>query len=144
MTAPDSGRRGARFFRSRSSASSQDLSASPQTAVAKAAAAKPPAAEAECEVAKGSPAKAAGKDEKGAKGKGGAGVAGAGPEDLGHAAQRQCVVCLDEPPTLACVPCGHVCLCDGCGQHMATANASGRFQCPVCRLTVQCTMRIYF
>jgi len=102
--------------------------------------------------AKGSPAKAAGKDEKGARGKGAKGEGGeggagvAGPEDPGHAALRQCVVCLDEPPTMACVPCGHMCLCDGCDQHMAAAKASPlcRFQCPLCRLTVQHTMRIYF
>ena len=53
-----------------------------------------------------------------------------------------CVVCLDAPPALACVPCGHVCLCDACGQALA-ARAAARFKCPVCRLKVQCTMRVY-
>ena len=54
-------------------------------------------------------------------------------------------MCIDAAPTLACVPCGHVCLCDDCGQGMANANEKdgGRFLCPVCRNMVQCTMRVY-
>jgi hypothetical protein len=57
-------------------------------------------------------------------------------------AQATCVVCLDAPPALACVPCGHVCLCDACSQALA-AQAAARFKCPICRLKVQCTMRVY-
>jgi len=57
-------------------------------------------------------------------------------------AQSGCVICLDAPPELACVPCGHVCLCSACAQAL-TLTDSFRFKCPVCRIKVQCTMRVY-
>lgn len=25
---------------------------------------------------------------------------------------QKCVICLDEPPTMICIPCGHMCLCE--------------------------------
>jgi len=65
--------------------------------------------------------------------------ASSGQDDNG---QSGCVICLDAPPELACVPCGHVCLCSGCARAL-TLNDSFRFKCPVCRTKVQCTMRIY-
>lgn len=27
--------------------------------------------------------------------------------------QQKCVICLDAPPTMICIPCGHLCLCEG-------------------------------
>lgn len=26
---------------------------------------------------------------------------------------QTCVICLDYPPNMVCIPCGHMCLCDG-------------------------------
>lgn len=26
---------------------------------------------------------------------------------------QTCVICLDSPPNMVCIPCGHMCLCDG-------------------------------
>lgn len=43
-----------------------------------------------------------------------------------EAAQAHCVICMDRPPSVVIVPCGHLCVCQPC---------SGRLQqqCPVCR-----------
>jgi len=52
-----------------------------------------------------------------------------------------CVFCLDAAPTLACVPCGHVCMCDQDAKVFAAQATDLR--CPICRNPVQCTMRVY-
>mmetsp|Transcript_22530 Transcript_22530/g.64913 ORF Transcript_22530/g.64913 Transcript_22530/m.64913 type:complete len:353 (-) Transcript_22530:135-1193(-) len=41
-----------------------------------------------------------------------------------------CVVCLDDPATMASVPCGHLAMCEACA---ARLDASGTEACPVCR-----------
>ena len=43
-----------------------------------------------------------------------------------EAAQAHCVICMDRPPSVVIIPCGHLCVCQPC---------SGRLQqqCPVCR-----------
>ena len=54
----------------------------------------------------------------------------------GIAEQNECVICMDGSRQIACVPCGHRCLCPQC--------ASGiNGECPICRANVKCTMRIF-
>jgi hypothetical protein len=53
----------------------------------------------------------------------------------------KCAVCLDEMATLACVPCGHLCLC---ADDAARLSASGATACPMCRTPVKSTIRVYF
>jgi len=50
--------------------------------------------------------------------------------------EDECVICMDGSRQIACVPCGHRCLCPQC--------ASGiNGECPICRVNVECTIRIY-
>jgi len=46
----------------------------------------------------------------------------------------ECVVCMDEAQTFACVPCGHLCLCQNCRKID---------KCPMCRREVKSTIQIY-
>jgi hypothetical protein len=46
-----------------------------------------------------------------------------------------CCVCLAAKPTVMCIPCGHLCLCEGCASlHEDWRNAT----CPMCRGRAQC------
>ena len=49
--------------------------------------------------------------------------------------QNKCVVCLTHDPDVVLLPCGHLCLCEGC------AGAIDR--CPLCRRDVQEAKRVY-
>lgn len=46
-----------------------------------------------------------------------------------------CSICIDAPQELAVVPCGHLCMCIACSK--------GVTKCPICRVVIQSTMRIY-
>lgn len=47
-----------------------------------------------------------------------------------------CVICLEKPPIMACVPCGHKCLCEDC----ATEEIK---TCPICRAPITDYLRIF-
>ena len=49
---------------------------------------------------------------------------------------RECVVCMAKPPSHVLIPCGHLCMCGHCSVALE--------QCPICRVRVQSTMRVYF
>lgn len=53
-------------------------------------------------------------------------------DDAPAAAPRDCVVCLSAPRAVACRPCGHLCLCRGCGGG-GGAPLPGLERCPLCR-----------
>ena len=53
-----------------------------------------------------------------------------------------CVVCYDEPCSMAVVPCGHFCLCVDCAA-MITGGAMQSQNCPICRERMQGTMKIF-
>jgi Zinc finger, C3HC4 type (RING finger) len=53
-----------------------------------------------------------------------------------------CIVCQDGAPVRAVVPCGHMCLCERCAISVTNGPAEQR-RCPLCRITVQSTIRIY-
>ena len=48
---------------------------------------------------------------------------------------NKCVICLDAPKSRACVPCGHVCVCERCAAPLT--------HCPICREECTDLMRIY-
>lgn len=56
-------------------------------------------------------------------------------------ASAPCVICTDSPAIRALVPCGHLCLCDGCSAQFFFGSTSRA--CPLCRERVTSTLRIY-
>jgi hypothetical protein len=62
-------------------------------------------------------------------------------EKEGCSTQDFCVVCHDQKPVMAVVPCGHLCLCEGCSS--SCMERSGSRLCPLCRGSMQSTMKIY-
>jgi len=51
--------------------------------------------------------------------------------------EQLCVVCMEAERSHVFIPCGHVCLCEGCATSQTWA------ECPVCRVAAQGVMRIY-
>ncbi|KAK3289564.1 hypothetical protein CYMTET_3001 [Cymbomonas tetramitiformis] len=51
--------------------------------------------------------------------------------------ERICVLCIDETPSVAIIPCGHMCLCTECAK---TARVK---TCPLCRATAKGTLKVY-
>jgi hypothetical protein len=51
-----------------------------------------------------------------------------------------CVICHDNEAVRAIVPCGHHCLCDSCAAQVMTSVPR---TCPLCRESVQMTLKIY-
>ena len=49
--------------------------------------------------------------------------------------EDKCVVCLEHDPVMVLLPCGHLCLCEGCAPVID--------RCPLCRRDVQEAKRIY-
>lgn len=57
------------------------------------------------------------------------------PSDGPSPRELQCVICLDALKSRACVPCGHVCVCERCAAPLMT--------CPICREPCTDLLRIY-
>ena len=55
--------------------------------------------------------------------------------DSADGGESECVVCMDMPRQFAMVPCGHLCLCERCKDNHTS--------CPICRSTVDKTLRVY-
>lgn len=51
---------------------------------------------------------------------------------------NQCSVCSAAVSTTACVPCGHVCLCDRDAKALSNGGV-----CPLCNTPAQSTLRVY-
>jgi len=51
-----------------------------------------------------------------------------------------CVVCQEHESVVACIPCGHRCLCVHCGKRLSRRE---KMPCPICRTTVAGIFRIY-
>jgi hypothetical protein len=54
--------------------------------------------------------------------------------------QSLCVVCMDAPKTHAIVPCGHVCVCEECGERLLAVQP---VVCPMCREHAAMVMKLY-
>jgi len=52
------------------------------------------------------------------------------------AASAECVICLDHAPSYLISPCGHKCICDVCSKFALK-------QCPICRIPVERTIRVF-
>ena len=65
--------------------------------------------------------------------------AGGGREVAAHA--RLCCVCLQAERTTLLMPCRHVVLCAACATHVVESETARR--CPLCRVGIEGTMRIY-
>jgi Zinc finger, C3HC4 type (RING finger) len=53
--------------------------------------------------------------------------------------ENKCVICLENQPTHAHIPCGHLCVC---GQSSARYDSAGD-SCPLCRERSYCVTKIY-
>jgi len=54
--------------------------------------------------------------------------------------EQVCVICLAQPKTHAFVPCGHRCVCQGCGEEMMNSEHAA---CPICRAKVTQMLKIF-
>ena len=52
--------------------------------------------------------------------------------------EKTCVVCMDAKIDTVCVPCGHLCLCQGCAPLIDNQG-----NCPYCRQIITKTIRTY-
>jgi protein neuralized len=53
---------------------------------------------------------------------------------------EECSICLDSKKDSAIYPCGHVCVCYGCGQFLQNASNN---KCPICRSEIQDVILLY-
>lgn len=53
---------------------------------------------------------------------------------------KNCVICLDGKPNHVLVPCGHLCLCQGCKSNYNQFNSI----CPICRVKIQSIIKIFY
>lgn len=58
------------------------------------------------------------------------------PDNLILRQPNSCVVCLSEPSTHACAPCGHRCICETC-------STSPLNRCPLCQGEIILIMSIF-
>lgn len=49
-----------------------------------------------------------------------------------------CVICMENPSSRACVPCGHMCICEKCQIRCSRTNV-----CPICRVHIERIIKIY-
>ena len=42
---------------------------------------------------------------------------------------KECLICLSEERNMIIMPCGHLCVCQGCGDTIQSKN----YDCPICR-----------
>ena len=62
---------------------------------------------------------------------------------VSEASNRKCVVCLENEPSHAFIPCGHRCVCSGCSADYGLKFSEGEVKCPLCREAAMCVTRIY-
>jgi hypothetical protein len=53
-----------------------------------------------------------------------------------YALKNQCSVCLEHKRLKVCVPCGHVCVCNACGEKVR--------ECPICRGYIRECIHIFY
>jgi len=75
-------------------------------------------------------------------------VAAASPKDDSAVSPEdgdrdECVICMDKPRTHACIPCGHMLLCDGKGEDCQPHSVTMKQGCPLCTEPVTSIIRIF-
>lgn len=55
--------------------------------------------------------------------------------DSEHDGEEECIICMDGPPKMVFVPCGHLITCTKCSKQVKT--------CPTCRQDVQMAIKVY-
>jgi hypothetical protein len=60
-------------------------------------------------------------------------------DDDKQAGAQACVVCYDSPVSHTFLPCGHLCVCQGCGDTIMTGNS----RCPICNTTATGIIAIF-
>ncbi|KAF0690681.1 Aste57867_17936 [Aphanomyces stellatus] len=53
--------------------------------------------------------------------------------------REECIVCLDRPKQVVCVPCGHVAACVVCAEHIQQTTR----KCPICRTDVRELIKLF-
>jgi len=61
----------------------------------------------------------------------------AAPTTTRAGVERECVVCMAEQRSYACIPCGHLCLCGKCKDELFDKT------CPICQQKYDCFIKIY-
>ena len=61
------------------------------------------------------------------------------PSNTNRPENKRCCVCLSEESTIVIIPCGHLCLCNLCGDKFL----DNRDKCPICRVKVSSKLRVY-
>lgn len=54
--------------------------------------------------------------------------------------EKLCIVCLDRPKVMAILPCGHMCLCEKCGEMYKKDKTK---TCPECRRKIEGVYKIF-
>lgn len=54
---------------------------------------------------------------------------------------QECVVCMDAPRELACIPCGHLCMCEHCAYKLLEEEKANK--CPLCNAEITDTNKIF-
>jgi len=62
------------------------------------------------------------------------------PNDDSDQQAKECVICFANPKNCCFNPCGHLCCCYDCGVKQALSKRS----CPICRMTIQQVIKVYF
>jgi len=68
------------------------------------------------------------------------------PDTVAGEGEETCVVCWENRPVIALIPCGHVCLCSGCSRNLLHGSGSAAIRdarCPTCRARVEGAMRVW-
>ena len=47
---------------------------------------------------------------------------------------KECTICMSEPSNVIIMPCGHMCVCQSCGEELKKSKHN---MCPVCRGAIQ-------
>jgi hypothetical protein len=58
--------------------------------------------------------------------------------------ERTCVICLDHPPVMAILPCGHRCFCENdAAAIMSKKKLKIKRECPICRGPISAVQRVF-
>jgi hypothetical protein len=55
--------------------------------------------------------------------------------------ENTCKICIDNAQEVACIPCGHVCMCPTCAKEILERDSLGK-KCPICREPIENIQRI--